>query len=590
MKPKSITGRLFLWRLRHIRQAEFILILSIITGIGSGMAAVVLKNTIYYTNYLLTNGFRFEGSYYLYLVYPIIGITLTTLFIKYILKDNISHGVSKVLYAISRNHGNIRTHNTWSSLLACTLTLGFGGSVGPEAPIVVSGSSIGSGLAKIFRLDYKTTTLLIGCGAAGAIAGIFEAPIAGAIFAIEILMLDLTLTTLIPLMITTVTASLVAYLLMGNEVLFNFILKSPFVPGHTPYYLLLGAFTGLVSVWFIRGSIGIEKLLGKVNQHWRLPLAGVTLAALMFVYPSIFGEGYTILKEVINGNGSLIGNPSFFGTFKEMPWLFLSIVFLLVLAKVVAMAITQGAGGIGGTFAPALFVGGISGFFFANLLNLLFGLQISLSNFALVGMAGVMAGVMHAPLTAIFLIAEITGGYALLTPLMIVTTVAYLVCNIFEKHSIYSRQLALRNELITHDKDKAVLAVMTIRSLIETNFAKVHPDDTLGGLVKIIARASRNVFPVVDAENNFKGIILLDNIRQIMFDQSLYDVTLVKNLMFMPDYIIKPDDTMDTVVQMFQSSDRYNLPVVKEGKYIGFLSRSTVFSQYRELLRKLSDD
>lgn len=590
MKPKSITGRLFLWRLRHIRQAEFILILSIITGIGSGMAAVVLKNTIYYTNYLLTNGFRFEGSYYLYLVYPIIGITLTTLFIKYILKDNISHGVSKVLYAISRNHGNIRTHNTWSSLLACTLTLGFGGSVGPEAPIVVSGSSIGSGLAKIFRLDYKTTTLLIGCGAAGAIAGIFEAPIAGAIFAIEILMLDLTLTTLIPLMITTVTASLVAYLLMGNEVLFNFILKSPFVPGHTPYYLLLGAFTGLVSVWFIRGSIGIEKLLGKVNQHWRLPLAGVTLAALMFVYPSIFGEGYTILKEVINGNGSLIGNPSFFGTFKEMPWLFLSIVFLLILAKVVAMAITQGAGGIGGTFAPALFVGGISGFFFANLLNLLFGLQISLSNFALVGMAGVMAGVMHAPLTAIFLIAEITGGYALLTPLMIVTTVAYLVCNIFEKHSIYSRQLALRNELITHDKDKAVLAVMTIRSLIETNFAKVNPDDTLGGLVKIIARASRNVFPVVDAENNFKGIILLDNIRQIMFDQSLYDVTLVKNLMFMPDYIIKPDDTMDTVVQMFQSSDRYNLPVVKEGKYIGFLSRSTVFSQYRELLRKLSDD
>ncbi len=590
MKPKSITGRLFLWRLRHIRQDEFILILSVITGIGSGLAAVVLKNTIYYTNYLLTNGFRFEGSYYLYLVYPIIGITLTTLFIRYILKDNISHGVSKVLYAISRNHGSIKPHNTWSSLLACTLTLGFGGSVGPEAPIVVSGSSIGSGLAKIFRLDYKTTTLLIGCGAAGAISGIFEAPIAGAIFAIEILMLDLTLTTLIPLMITTVTASLIAYLLMGNEVLFNFILKSPFVPEHTPYYLLLGAFTGLVSVWFIRGSIGIEKLLGKLSQQWRLLLAGVTLAALMFVYPSIFGEGYTILKEVINGNGSLIGNPSFFGTFKEMPWLFLSIVFLLIIAKVVAMAITQGAGGVGGTFAPALFVGGISGFFFANLLNLLFGLHISLSNFALVGMAGVMAGVMHAPLTAIFLIAEITGGYALLTPLMIATTVGYLICNIFEKHSIYTRQLALRNELITHDKDKAVLAVMTIRSLIETNFAKVDPDDTLGGLVKIIARASRNVFPVVDAENNFKGIILLDNIRQIMFDQSLYDVTLVKNLMFMPDYIIKPDDTMDTVVQMFQSSNRYNLPVVKEGKYIGFLSRSTVFSQYRELLRKLSDD
>lgn len=590
MRPKSFTGRLFVWRLRHIRHREFVMLLSIIVGLGSGLAAVVLKNTLYYTNYLLTNGFRFEGSYYLYLAYPLIGITLTVIFIKYILKDNISHGVSKVLYSMSRTHGYIPPHNSWSSLLACTLTLGFGGSVGPEAPIVLTGSSIGSSLARLFRLDYKTTTLLIGCGAAGAIAGIFEAPIAGAIFVVEILMLDLTLTTLIPLMITTVTASLVSYLFMGNEVLFNFTLSSPFVIRHIPYYILLGAFTGLISVFFIRGSINIEKLLGKVSEKWRIPLAGLLLSALIFVYPSLFGEGYTILKEVINGNGSLIGNPAFFGTIKEMPILFLSVVFLLILTKVIAMAVTQGAGGIGGTFAPALFVGGISGFFFASAMNLFFGLHISLSNFALVGMAGVMAGVMHAPLTAIFLIAEITGGYALLTPLMIVATVAYLTSHIFEKHSIYTRQLALRKELITHDKDKAVLSFMNIRQLIETNFARVAPEATLGELVSIVSKASRNVFPVVDSDGSFHGIVLLDNIRQIMFDQTLYEVTFVKDLMFMPGYSINPDDSMDNVVQMFQNSDRYNLPVVKDGKYIGFISRATVFSQYRELLRKFSDD
>ncbi len=590
MKPKSITGKLFVWRLRNIRQREFVLLLSIIIGIGSGLAAVVLKNTLYYTNYLLTNGFKFEHSYYLYLAYPLIGITLTVLFIRYLLKDNISHGVSKVLYAMSRNNGYIRPHNTWSSLVACTLTLGFGGSVGPEAPIVLTGSSIGSSLARVFRLDYKTTTLLIGCGAAGAIAGIFEAPIAGAIFVIEILMLDLTLTTLIPLLITTVTASLVSYLLMGNEVLFNFTLSNPFVLKHIPFYLLLGAFTGLVSVFFIRGSLWAEELLGRISLKWRIPVAGIILSGLIFIYPSLFGEGYTILKEVINGNGSIIGNPLFFGTLKEIPWLFLSIVFLLILSKVIAMAVTQGAGGIGGTFAPSLFVGGISGFFFANLINQLFGINLSLSNFALVGMAGVMAGVMHAPLTAIFLIAEITGGYGLLTPLMIVATSAYLTSHIFEKHSIYARQLALRKELITHDKDKAVLTLMTIRQLIETNYARVDPSATLGEMVKVVAKASRNVFPVVDAEGKFYGIVLLDNIREIMFDQSLYDVTYVKDLLFMPDYSIDPDDTMDMVIQQFQSSDRYNLPVIKDGKYVGFLSKGTVFSQYRAMLKRFSDD
>ena len=590
MLPKSLTGRLFLWRLRHIKQRQFVLILSVIVGIGSGLAAVALKNTLYYTNYFLTNGFSYHGIYYLYLAFPVIGIILTLLFVKYLVRDNISHGVSKVLYSISKNNSQIKSHNTYSSLVACTLTLGFGGSVGPEAPIVLTGSAIGSNLSRLFRLDYKITTLLIACGAAGAISGIFEAPIAGAVFAIEILMLDLTMTTIIPLLIATVTASMVAFLFMGNDVLFSFTLNHPFILSHIPFFILLGIFTGLVSVYFIRGSLAIEALLLKISKQKRVAVAGLALALLIFAYPSLFGEGYTVLKSVINGQGEIIGNSSIFGALKQNHWSFLLVIFGLILMKVVAMAVTQGSGGIGGTFAPSIFVGAICGYFFASLINSIFGLHISLSNFALVGMAGVMAGVMHAPLTAMFLIAEITGGYQLLTPLIIVSAIAYLTSHLFVSHSIYTHQLAIRRELITHDKDKAVLFFMSPRLLIETNFDTVPPEATLGELVKIVAKATRNVFPVVDKEGKFYGIVLLDHIREIMFDQSLYDDTYVKNLLFVPSYSIDPDDSMDTVIHLFQTSDRYNLPVLKDGKYLGFISRATVFSQYRELLKKFSDD
>lgn len=590
MLPKSIIGKLLVWRLRHIKQSQFVLILSVLVGIGSGLAAVTLKNTLYYTNYFLTNGFSYHGIYYLYLAFPVVGIILTILFVRYVVKDNISHGVSKVLYAISKNSSQIKPHNTFSSLIACTLTLGFGGSVGPEAPIVLTGSAIGSNLARLFRLDYKTTTLLIGCGAAAAISAIFEAPIAGAVFVIEILMLDLTMTTLIPLLITTVSASLVAYLLMGNEVLFSFTLNSTFNLKDIPFYILLAIFTGLVSVFFIRASIGIESFLKRFSIAKRVVFAGISLAILIFIYPSLFGEGYTILKEAIQGHGEVIGNFSFFGELKHNHWIFLIIVFGLILMKIVAMALTQGGGGIGGTFAPAIFVGAISGLFFANLVNEIFGLSLSQTNFALVGMAGVMAGVMHAPLTAMFLIAEITGGYQLLTPLIMVSAIAYLTSHIFESHSIYTRQLAERKELITHDKDKAVLFFMSPRQLIETNFSIIDPQATLGELVKVIAISSRNIFPVVDYEGKFHGIVSLDNIRQIMFDNTLYDSTFVKDLLIMPDGVIDPDEPMDSVVQLFQKSARYNLPVLENGKYLGFISRATVFSQYRELLKKFSDD
>jgi CIC family chloride channel protein len=590
MIPKSLIGRLYVWRLRHLRQHQFVLILSVLVGIGSGLAAVALKNTLYYTNYFLTNGFSYHGIYYLYLAFPVVGIILTLLFLKFVVRDNISHGVSKILYAISKNNSNIRPHNAFSSLVACTLTLGFGGSVGPEAPVVLSGSAIGSNLARIFRLDYKTRTMLIGCGAAGAIAGIFEAPIAGAVFVLEILMMDLTITTIIPLLIATVTASLLSFFLMGNEVLFSFSLNNPFLLKHIPFYLLLGIFTGLVSVFFIRGSISIETLMKKIPVVPRVTVAGLVLAVLIFIYPSLFGEGYTVLKSVINGQGEVIGSSVFFGALKENHWSFLVIVFSLIVMKVVAMAVTQGSGGIGGTFAPSIFVGAICGYFFASFLNQLFGFNISLSNFSLVGMAGVMAGVMHAPLTAIFLIAEITGGYQLLTPLIMVSAIAYLTSHIFESHSIYARQLAIRKELITHDKDKAVLSFMNPRQLIETNFSVVDPEATLGELVKVVATSTRNIFPVVDSSGKFYGIVTLDTIRQIMFDQSLYDITYVKGLMIWPDRTLDTDDSMDVIVQLFDRSDLYNLPVLKEGKYLGFISRARIFSQYREMLRKFSED
>jgi CIC family chloride channel protein len=590
MSRHSLFDRIYLYQYRRIKPRQFILILSFMVGVLSGVAAVVLKNTLYYTNYFLTNGFTFKAIYFVYLLYPFFGLLFTWIFIRWIVKDNIGHGISKVLYNISKNQSQIRPHNTWSSLVACTLTLGFGGSVGPEAPGVLTGSAIGSNLAKLFRQDYKNTTLLLGCGAAGALSGLFSAPIAGVVFVIEILLMDMTMTNIIPLLIASVTGSLVSTLLMGKEVVFSFVLLSPFHFTETGYYILLGIFTGLISVYFMRGSAWIEKLMGRIPMSGRLPLAGLMLAMLIFIYPSLFGEGYTILKEVLNGQSEVIGNPSFFGWMKSNPFLFLWIIFGLILAKVVAMSVTQGSGGIGGTFAPALFVGGISGLFLSRGMNLSLGSSLPESNFALVGMAGLMTGVMHAPLTAIFLIAEITGGYDLLTPLIITSTVSYLTVYYFEPHSIYARQLAIRKELITHNKDSAILTIMDPSKLIETNFLKISPDASLGDLVKIVGASSRNSFPVVDAENTFYGIVTLDHIRGIMFDRELYDKKFVREFMLTPEFYISPDDDMEKIVSLFQRNDRFNIPVLKDGKYVGFMSRATVFSEYRKMLKKFSEE
>ncbi|MCX6281881.1 MAG: chloride channel protein [Bacteroidetes bacterium] len=590
MSRHSLLDRIYLYQYKTLKPRQFVLILSLVVGILSGLAGVVLKNTLYFTNFFLTNGFTFKAINFLYLLYPFFGLILTWFFVKYFVKDNINHGISKVLYGISKNQSQIKPHNTWSSLVACTLTLGFGGSVGPEAPGVLTGSAIGSNLAKLFRQDYKNTTLLLGCGAAGALASLFSAPIAGVVFVIEVLLMDMTMTNIIPLLISAVTGSLVSTLLMGKDVAFSFVLLSPFHFHETGFYILLGIFTGLVSVYFMRGSAWIERMLGKIPATARLPLAGAVLASLIFIYPSLFGEGYTILKSVLNGKAEAIGNPEFFGWMKASPYLFLLIIFGLIISKVIAMSVTQGSGGIGGTFAPALFVGGISGLFLSRGINLGLNSHLPESNFALVGMAGIMTGVMHAPLTAIFLIAEITGGYELLTPLIISSTVSYLTVYYFEPHSIYARQLATRKELITHHKDNAILTMMDPSLLIETNFIKVNPDATLGDLVKIISASVRNSFPVVDDTGTFYGIVSLDHIRSIMFDREMYDQKFVRDLMFTPQNYITPDDDMEKIVNLFQKNDRFNIPVLKDGKYLGFMSRATVFSEYRKLLKKFSEE
>jgi CIC family chloride channel protein len=579
------------WRLKHISHRNFVLLLSFVVGLISGLSAVVLKNTVYYTHYILTVGFEAEGVNFLYLLYPLFGMALTVLFVKYIVKDDISHGISKVLYAISRNNSHLKPHNNYSSLIGSTLTVGFGGSVGLEAPIVLTGASIGSNLARVLRMDYRTITLMIGCGAAGAIASIFNAPIAGILFGLEVVMLDLTMGSIIPLLIASITGATLSSLIMGKTVMFAFFSVAPFDISNIPFYILLGIVAGFVSLYFVRANRYIESKLSNIRNTFRkLLISGIVVSLLIFLFPPLYGEGYDILTDILNGRGESLFNGSFFYSFKDNSWLFLLFIVLVLFFKVIAMAFTTGGGGVGGVFAPSLFMGGITGFLVAKAVNIFKFVDLPESNFALAGMAGVMAAVMHAPLTAIFLIAEITGGYEFFLPLMITATISYLTIYFYERHNIYATNLAERGELITHDKDKAALSRMKITKLVEHNFLIVKPDATLGELVKTIARSERNVFPVVDEENNFLGVVFINEIRNIMFSTELYDNTYVRNLMFMPDTIINIDATMEDVAMKFNETSHYNLPVLNNGKYVGFVSRANVFSSYRNLVKEFSQE
>jgi len=584
-------NRLIAWRISHIRERHFLYILSFIIGIFSGFAALLLKNLIHFVESELTHWLPEETGSYLFIIYPLIGIILTVLFVRFVVRDNIGHGVAKILYAFSKASAKLKPHNTYTSIMASSLTIGFGGSVGAEAPIVLTGASIGSNLARLFKLNFRYVALMVGCGAAGAIAGIFKAPIAGVVFTLEVLMLDLTMAYLIPLLIAAITSASLSYFFMGDAVLLKFNQVNAFDINNIVFYIALGLFSGLVSLYFTRIAMFVENKFSRVkNSFLKLIVGSLTLGLLIFIFPPLWGEGYTSIAKIFEGNGADLLNNSLFFTLKENPYWLLILLAGILMFKVLAMSATNGAGGIGGVFAPTLFMGAVGGFFVARLLNTFYNLGLPEDNFALAGMAGMMAGVMHAPLTAIFLTAEMTGGYGLFMPLIITSTVAYVTIMRFEPHSIYTKRLAQRGELLTHHKDKTVLRLMKIQGLIETDFEIISPDANLKELVKAISRSKRNLFPVVDKEGNLLGMVKLADIRSIIFETGLYEDILIKDIMYMPEHYISPTDSMEEVAEKFESSGRYNLAVIDNGKYLGFISRAKVFSKYRKTIREFSDD
>ena len=590
-KENGLLSRFITWREKHISHNQFVLILSFVVGVLSALAAYTLKHLIHFIQHLLTGGFDPHSFNWLYLVYPVIGIFITGLFIRRIVRDDISHGVTKVLYAISCRKGVIRGHNTWSSLIASGITIGFGGSVGAESPIVMTGSAIGSNLGKLFRMEKKVMMLLIGCGAAGAVSGIFKAPIAGLVFTVEVLMLDLTMSSLLPLLISSVTAATISYILMGTDAMFEFHMEDAFDMARVPYVILLGIVCGLVSLYFTHVTTAIEKQFKKLsNPYYKLAIGGSILSVLIFLFPPLYGEGYETINQLINGMSEniILDNSIFYG---HARFLFLS-MFLIILFKAFASTVTNCGGGCGGIFAPSLFLGCISGYLFASLCNMLdWGVPVSDKNFALFGMAALMSGVFHAPLTGVFLIAELTGGYALFLPLMIVSVSSYLTVKVFDKNNIYAIRLAQRGELITHHKDQAVLTILKVSDVIEKNFMKLTPEMDLGALTAVVAKTKRNIFPVVDAGNRLVGILNLDDVRHIMFRQELYHRYSVASLMREVPVRLSIEEPMEAVMRKFEETGAWNLPVEDiNGEYIGFISKSAIFTAYRKTLLEFTSD
>lgn len=557
-------------------------------GICTATSAIILKNLIHWIQHLLSVNFEADQVNYLYLLYPVIGILLAGLFVKYIVRDDISHGVTKILYAISQRKSRIKPHNMWTSILASSVTIGFGGSVGAEAPIVLTGAAIGSNLGRLFRMEQKTLMLLVGCGAAGAIAGIFKAPIAGLVFVIEVLMLDLTMTSVLPLLITSVTAATMSYIFTGTEAMFKFSQTETFAIERIPYVIFLGIFCGLVSLYFTRIMNWTEGQFRKIGTtFWRkFILGGIMLSLLIFLFPPLYGEGYDTITHLLNGQFYGLMDNSMFYSLNDSYFGIIIFLNLILLTKVFASSATNGGGGCGGIFAPSLYLGCIAGFIFAHTSNYFPAtMYLSEKNFALLGMAGIMSGVMHAPLTGVFLIAELTGGYDLFLPLMIVSIVSYITILMFEPHSIYSMRLAQKGELLTHHKDKAVLTLLSADSIIERDFQSVTPEMSLGDMVKVISKSNRNMFPVVDERGVLLGIVLLDNIRNIMFRPELYNRFRVSKFMVSPPAKVIVNTPMDQIMKTFDETKAWNLPVVDQtGRYMGFMSKSKIFNSYREVL------
>ncbi len=594
-KRQMTIQKLIDWRKRHVSDRQFTLVLSFLVGFFAAVAAFVLHKMINLIEDLLTDGFTASSFNWLYLVFPVIGIFLTSLFVRYVVRDNISHGITRILYAISSKQSRLKKHNCWSSLFSSALTIGFGGSVGAEAPIVLTGSAIGSNLGQLFNLDKRTLMLLVGCGASAAIAGIFKAPIAGLVFTLEVLMIDLTMASLLPILIASVTATCFTYIFAGSESLFSFQLEGDWAVERIPASILLGVACGLVSLYFIRTMTFCENIFGKLKSrpYAKLLLGGLVLSGLIFLFPSLYGEGYSSINILLNGDtenewSKILNNSFFYGQGN----LLLVYLALVIATKVFATSATNGGGGVGGTFAPSLFVGAFSGFLFARLWNINeIGAYVPERNFALLGMAGVMAGVMHAPLTGIFLIAEITGGYGLFIPLMIVSISSYLTIIIFEPHSIYGMRLAREGKLITHHTDKSVLTLMSLDSVINKENVSVSPDMDLGMLVNAISRSRNSFIPVLDDAGNLLGEIDITRSRHVLFRTELYHHFKVRQLMVPPKAILGVNDPMEDVMETFESADALNLPVVaSDGHLIGYINRTRMYAMYRKLVSEFSTE
>lgn len=570
--------------------------LSLIVGLCTGLTAFVLKSLIEEIKHLLTSGFGVEDANLLYLVFPAVGILITMLFVRYIVRGDISHGVTKILYAMSRGRSRIKSHNRWSSIIASAITIGFGGSVGAEAPIVLTGAAWGSDLGKRFHLPPKTLMLLVGCGAAGAVSGVFKAPIAGLVFVLEVLMLDLSFSSLLPLLVTSITSVCVSYAFYGTAPQFDFNLSKAFTIDIIPGCIILGVACGLVSLYFTRAMNWFEGIFARISKkRYKFLLGALVLGIMIYFFPVMYGEGYDVINQLINNAppGDIMHNTFFFGDESNL-LIYLSLVLFF---KVFATTATNGGGGCGGTFAPSLFLGCIAGFVFANLWDIILGLgtgqtcYLSAKNCGLYGMAGLMSGVMHAPLTGIFLIAELTGGYDLFVPIMIVSVVSYLTINIFEPHSIYAMRLARRGQLLTHDKDNAILTVLNLESLLEKDYKTVTADMPLEKFVVTISKSHRNIFPVIDGGGRFKGVVSLDSVRLYMFRPELYNQYTVGSFMKDPPAILSSADSLKVVATKFEDTKAWNLPVVDdENHYLGFVSRSGLFTSYRETLLKFSQE
>lgn len=584
----KIPDRFHNWRTQHVTDRQMVMVLSVVIGLSVGLAAVTVKNFVF----LIETNLRVllvGRSFFWYLILPSAGILITIFFVHSINRKPIRQGIPLVLQSISRNKGQIDSHYVFSSVISSAITVGFGGSVGLEGPTIAAGGGIASNIGRVLNLNYKQVTLLLGCACAGAMASIFKAPVAAVVFALEVIMLDLTMWAMVPLLLSSVTAVLTSYLFLGHNHLYAFVVQGTFELNQVLFYLVFGVFMGFVAVYFIKVFLFLPPLFQKIsNPYLKLVLGGTLLGILIFLVPSLYGEGYEVINSSLQGNFDFLFQRTPYVSYQSSALMVLLLFFVILLLKVVATSLTVGIGGVGGIFAPMLFSGAIAGLFFTHLLFQL-GFSLPASNFALVGMAGMIAAVIHAPLTSIFLIAEITKGYDLFVPLMIVSTIAYATSRLFYAHSVYAIQLAKRGELMTHHKDKALLMLLNVNELIETDFSIVKPEQKMTDLVEVIKFAHRNIFPVVETDGTFRGLIKLDDIRHVMFNQEVYDTVYIRDMMFIPDDVIFTSDSVEEVAQKFQQSGSYNIVVIQHGKYLGFVSRAKLFSAYRDLLKNISE-